>query len=246
MSVCLARLTPAFDAPAAGRVHSVFERTANLMLRTPSGPRLLTLTTRPCDVLPDSALVPPDWLDGLEPGMPAALSAERLTAGGRGATLARDATWDGRVPSYTGEPTRDEFLALARAVPNGFGLLPERLRLRAESALLGPDAARYLGLGGGLTPAYDDACVGVMALCRAAGREPPFRLRGLDDTTDVSARYLTLAREGYFGGPVLDVLAGLYGKADLEAAVRALASVGATSGGDMLHGMALLLDSTIW
>ena len=76
-----------------------------------------------------------------------------------------------------------------------------------------------------------------MAVCRAMGQAAPFVLTCLEDTTDVSARYLLLAKEGYFGQPVVDVMDALYGRGSLARAIPDLLAVGATSGSDMLWGM---------
>lgn len=135
------------------------------------------------------------------------------------------------------EPLMDAVLAHAEAIPCGLDHIPDRRRIQALAALTGPDAQRWLGLGCGLTPSFDDACVGAIAVCRAAGIPVPFRLTDFSATTDVSAHYLKLAYEGYFGEPVCTMIKALYGQGDLSTAISALLSVGATSGADMLRGM---------
>lgn len=119
--------------------------------------------------------------------------------------------------------------------------LPESLQDKAKQALLEGRWQSFLGLGVGLTPSFDDACVGMAAVYTAMGRPLPL-LEDLSVTTDVSARYLRLAQKGYFGQPLLALIHALWNhEADLPAAVRGLEAVGATSGSDMLYGVALAL-----
>jgi len=118
--------------------------------------------------------------------------------------------------------------------------MPARLRQSALASLASPQARQWLGLGPGLTPSFDDACIGLMAVCRAAGKPAPFTLTDFSATTDVSARYLRLAREGYFCEPLCMLAEALFGRgkrADVRRGVRRLAAYGATSGKDILRGV---------
>ena len=109
----------------------------------------------------------------------------------------------------------------------------------AVSALGTKNGAAFIGLGPGLTPSYDDACVGVMAVFMAADRDLPFMITD-DDlavTTSVSARYLRLAREGYFGEAIVRVLEAVRTGRDVRQSALRLEWIGATSGRDILFGM---------
>lgn len=235
MIVVTARLTPGCLLPCQGRVHSIFERTANVMMD--SG-LLLTLAADGLPRLPDSICLPMQELARLTIGQPVSLTKEALHIGNAQFFLAHDAQWNGYLAKQTGTANAETLVRLTQLHPGGLNLLPVRRMQQSITDLCTADAVRWIGLGPGLTPSYDDALVGVMAVCRAEGITPPFELTDLSVTTDVSARYLRLAREGYFGEYVLDVIHALYGRGDLTEAVERLAGIGATSGCDMLLGMA--------
>jgi hypothetical protein len=235
----LARLTPSFREKAArsGAVHSVFTRVTNLAFAAEGGPRLIALVAPGALRLPDSICALPALLLRLEAGMPARLGPDFLQLAGSRLPLRPDLNWDGLIRSRACAPRRAEFLAAAAGIRCALDDLPQALRRRAERAIV-RGGEKLWGLGRGLTPAFDDACIGAMAIYRAFGRPAPFR-PDLSATTDISARYLRLAAEGYFGEAVLDVVDALCGEGDMEKSVCALARVGATSGSDMLRGMVL-------
>ena len=124
-------------------------------------------------------------------------------------------------------------------------------RLDLEGATAEID--RLVGWGEGLTPAGDDAIVGLLAAIGALARADPERAsfqRSLSAvvrtraarTTVVSRHYLRLAAGGHFNADVARLSRALLGgESDNEAAVhRALDeafNVGATSGADMVSGM---------
>ena len=232
-----AYLTPAIGAQARGAVHSVFGRAANVLFSLPGGDRLVTLADPALGGLPDSVRLPRAEIRRLAPGMPAALSGERLALGDRMYPLRRLGA-EPFLLRRLGRPRQaDAFFALTEEMRTGFSLIPPQRRRSALWALCTENAVMYLGLGPGLTPGFDDACVGAMAVFRAAGEEAPFRFSDLSVTTLVSARYLTLASEGYFGEAVLRVIGALFGDGPLKEPVEALKAAGATSGCDMLLGM---------
>lgn len=235
--ITTAYLTPAWLCPCRGYVHSVFHRVANVMLQNGEAQRMLALTMPGLPRLPDSVCLPGPVLEALEPGMPAWLDKDKFQLNGRSFSLRTDNGWSGRIEPMNGQPDVRTFLQATENLTSGLDSLPSGIRRRAEGALLSPEAGRFLGLGRGLTPSFDDACVGVMAVCRAFGQAAPFALTCLEDTTDVSARYLRLAQEGYFGQPVADVVDAVYGCGSLARAIPDLLAVGATSGSDMLWGM---------
>ena len=118
------------------------------------------------------------------------------------------------------------------------------MREAALAELCTERAPARLGLGSGLTPSFDDACVGVMAVYRALGKPPPFVIADEPETTDVSARYLRLAREGFFGQPLLDLADALSGEKDLKDCLRNMLEIGATSGADMICGIRAALQAS--
>lgn len=237
MTPCEAYLGPAFEGPCAGAVHSVFAHAVNLRLQTPAGWRLVTLCAPGLPRLPDSIQAPQGTPGQLREGMAASLSHGRLEAGPLILPLARSADWDGRIAPLSGPPSYGPLLRLTHRLSGGFDRLPPEKARRALAALATPQAAQWLGLGPGLTPSFDDACVGFMAMCRAGGRRAPFSIPDDADTTEVSLRYLLLAGEGRFSEAVGDVVRAVFGRGDLERAVETLCRFGATSGADTLMGM---------
>ncbi len=233
----LSRLTPAFSRPCGGTIHSVFTRTANAMILLPEGERMLTLSRDMTPELPDSAVIPGAALETLRPGTPLSLAPGRLILGGRAIALMPDTLWSGRMPELDPTLRAKELNAFQGGIGTGFDRIPGRRGQMALEALGTPDAPEYIGLGPGLTPSYDDALIGFTALCRAEGAPLPFALKGFDVTTAVSARYLRLASEGFFTGPVIRMAVALAGNGDFSAAVREITAVGATSGADALLGM---------
>ena len=231
------------ESGVEGSVHSVFDSVANLSFPTLLGQRLFTLISGGPFRLPDSARVPADVLNGLESDtkVRARKTASDYVLYIRSDTLILNLQkdWSGKLEMGDTPIRYDCVLAAVRAlacVRTGFGSLPKDVRARADEALLSAGAPECLGLGSGLTPAFDDACVGVMACCAALGYPVPFQLRDLSATTDISARYLNLALEGYFGEPLCMVMDAWRWKEQMQPALDALLTVGATSGADMLYG----------
>ncbi len=231
--------TPAFQAQTAyaGFVHSTYARTANLMLNG----RMLTLCPADAPRVPDSIVLPVPLLQEVTVGENACLRDGVLVVGNLQLRLDAEQSWTGYLKPQSGRPKTDTFLHFISALQHGFLRLPSELRSRIDHALITAEAPGFLGLGSGLTPSFDDACVGVMAVCRALGKPAPFVLTDLSRTTDVSARYLQLAQEGYFGEAICRVMAALFGEGSLLESVQSLKNIGATSGCDMLYGMTQIL-----
>lgn len=108
-----------------------------------------------------------------------------------------------------------------------------------------PAARRLLGRGDGLTPLGDDVLAGWLALHRAA-RVPTPEVDAVVDlarsrTTLLSATLLDCARHGEVL-PEYAAWVRALGTGDQPAAVRALHSVGATSGAGLHAGGLLALD----
>ena len=243
-------LTPFFltAQPREGRVHSCFERVVNLAFPTKEGPpRLLTLLRADLPDLPDSLRLPPAVLAlarALPPGAPArwergclSLPGLRVQCDPKACALS---PW--RPPELTRERA-ERFLALYAGMKkeNGFSALPPSWQEKAREGLkdfiralftgAGDEKKWPIGLGKGTTPAGDDALVGVLSVF--GGESVLLGPALLDRTTDISVRYLRCAQEGFFSAPVRGVWEDL-----TPSSLESLAQVGATSGADMLLGMA--------
>lgn len=236
-------LTPAFRGRAAvGRVHSVFDRAANIAIPLERGEiRLLTLLLPGTQKMPDSIGVSGLFLRGLTAGAPLALEAWETGGrlGGAGFFLS---PWTGaaRPLPRRGDPAvfRAALAGLGRE--SGLERLPPKARERAYAALARGDLNACIGLGPGLTPAFDDAAVGFLCALKTQGAPcPQIPGAALEDTTDISARYLRLAGEGYFSEALLRVARAAAEGEGLLPALQIAAEYGATSGVDGLEGFGL-------
>ena len=256
-AVCIG---PAVDTltAAAGEVHSVFVRAANLTV----GDRLWTLLGRaqgdlPCGIRLDLETLEALWL---RRGEPVHIRAGYLSFSARTAPLVVDCRavprWSpGAVgPLIPGLKDRLAFLsteaepkawqgsaAMAAAVMNC---------LRHDPARLKPVLASIIGSGPGLTPAGDDVLVGILAVlttpaagpagAAAAGAIGGALASFLPATTFVSRHLLHQAGGGMFARPVVDLVSALIGGsmgAALDAAALRLVAIGATSGADTCMGI---------
>ena len=111
-----------------------------------------------------------------------------------------------------------------------------------------------LGAGKGLTPASDDALVGIMAVIWGAvavglidNNQNYQRFDEIiaDRTTDVSKKYLLCANEGRFSDVLLHLVSVVFTDADANwvEIIKAVGNVGGTSGMDMLLGVEIGLAS---
>ncbi len=112
-------------------------------------------------------------------------------------------------------------------------------------------AARLIGWGEGLTPAGDDFLVGLLAGLDAfvEGDERRGRMRGAiaatvtscrRRTTPIAAHYLTLAAGGHYNEPLVDLRNALLAEDDrhvVDAALRRVLAIGASSGADTARGL---------
>ncbi len=241
----LARLTPAFPAACRGRVHSVFSRVVNVQMRCGETERLLALVSPDLPAVPDSVCLPPPLLAAFDVGETVILEDLLLSWRDHAVRLRADSRYTGKLDAPEGRPHVQALEACTANLRCGLDLLPAALRLRAVQALREGRWQAYLGLGRGLTPSFDDACVGMAAVCTATGLPLP-PLSDLSVTTDVSARYLRLAQEGYFGEPLLALIHSLWAdEAAIPGAVQALLAVGASSGSDMLFGVRMGLEKAL-
>ncbi len=235
-----AYLTPAVWEKAAGAVHSVFDHAANITLSTVSGPRLITLIGRRYPRVPDSIVMPEAVFHPFDVGDRSALDRDTILIGRRHLTVARaDDLSRFRIAKGFSRDGIDALLEFTSVGSTGLDGLPRERREQAVKALGTKNGADFIGLGPGLTPSYDDACVGAMAVFAAADRDAPFKITDDDlaGTTFVSARYLRLAREGYFGEAIVRTLEAVGTGRDVRRRALELEWIGATSGRDILFGM---------
>lgn len=237
---------------AAARVHSVFERAANLRWH-------------------DGRLVA---LHGPGPLLaPFALALERLPRAGAlavGADARREGTrlflgdvvldWRdaeaattsvgaaGRVDGAAGAVLLGAAPAARGRMPGARArrLLADGIR-RAEARAFIAGARGLIGLGEGLTPSGDDVLVGALAALHRfrrqfLARRPSIRTALAaavrDGTTDVGREFILHALDGAFSEVVTAVLTARSGAAARSAA-RRLLDTGATSGADTLAGIRL-------
>ena len=205
---------------------------------------MLALVSPGLPALPDSICLPEEMLVSLTVGQPVRLAEQHLFWEQNELLLQNDESFTGKLSLLSlreGFPCASALEALTADLSCGFDRFPSALRTRADAALLEGRWQEFLGLGSGLTPSFDDACVGMAAVYTAVGCPIP-PLSDLAVTTDVSARYLQLAQEAYFGQPLLDLIHALWqDESALPEAVHHLEAVGATSGRDMLYGVRLAL-----
>ncbi len=107
-----------------------------------------------------------------------------------------------------------------------------------------------VGAGPGTTPSGDDVIVGVLAGLQAAGRARAARtlarraLRLLPATTAASGHYLSAAADARFGEHVHELVAALSAGRPPARTIGLAARWGATSGIDLLFGLAAALSAT--
>lgn len=232
--------------PGPGEVVAVYRRAA--YLRLPGG--IVALVT------PDVPLGPlwvrTDSVVGRDLAVhdPVTVGAGWLEVAGQRLFVAGAETWRGALP----DPAR-----LRAALPLALDVLagspassllddPWQPALRrAAMAVQQGDLTGAVtvlgGLGPGLTPAGDDALAGILLAQRAlagAGAEPHLLAAARSAvTTDLSSALLAWAAQGQAVEPVHDLLTAL-AAGDRSAAVAATsrtASLGASSGADLLLGL---------
>lgn len=233
---CIARFVHKFEQPCIGTVHSVFSRAVNVTFNSGEGTQLLTLVTSATPALPDSLCVPESLLGMLCIHDELTLFRDRVSVRGLNFCIKHDKEWSGFVKPRSDRPDAVSFLRATCRLRSGFELLPQSLRDRVDTSLQTNDFEAFFGLGIGLTPSFDDACIGVMAVSRVLGESVP-QVADLSMTTDISAHYLRLAMMGFFSQPVLEVIDALFTPTKLIRSIQALQAFGATSGCDMIHGM---------
>ncbi len=245
---CSAFLIPDFPTCAEGRVHSVFKRTVNVEFKCNGESRLLTIISKQLPRLPDSIQVEEGVLDNIQEGMHASWRNNTLSIGGLCIKCNMDNGFSGKISDISDKlipSVIDSFISSTAHIFCGLDKLPSDYKKKVTDALCSGELSRYIGLGAGLTPSFDDACVGYMGICRAFGvKIMPIKFEDTD-TTDISLRYLKLAQQGYFGEPICNIISSFTGEGDLRSSIEALMAVGATSGCDMLYGMKLAIKTLL-
>ncbi len=126
----------------------------------------------------------------------------------------------------------------------------------------------FVGMGIGLTPSFDDALIGIMAVFEGAwqfskmteSKNRASRYEGVSlqdlcqgvrwkriiarNTTDVSAKYLHCALEGYFSDNIVKLIRMVFSEQyqDLLPVFDDFSEYGASSGMDMLYGASIACD----
>lgn len=244
-----------------GSVEVVYLGQHAIVLR--AGDRLVPITRRGAGVMPG----------GVEVCSDRDFQAMRRSVTARGAGRHDLSAWndldqhsvhpvDLRLPRATVSPAAVQHLrALLAQASDSDGLAAASLiavRARADvlvAALVGgeplTDPLRGLvGAGPGTTPSGDDIIVGVLAGLRATGDDS--RAHALElatrpllpRTTEASRHYLRHAMNGAFAEHVHHAIAALSGFGSVPSLVADAQAWGATSGTDLLHGIAAGLVPT--
>jgi hypothetical protein len=240
----------------------VAHRAASLQLD--HGP-VLTLLPRGAPLHPWGLTVPLE-LATLTPGTDAASDGRRLALGPHRIELADAEAPELRIRVHPrGLPPRwvlASLLAAERAPEDGLEapvLAAALARFRSGNEV--EELATLVGVGGGLTPAGDDALVGIVAILElfqaACGTASDLRTRLVDRavpllaqrTSRLAAQMLAAAAEGCYAEPVLGLLDALAADTPsprlIEHAIAELLPLGHRSGADTLRGAAAALDRLI-
>ncbi len=249
-----------FDSgPLAGQVHSVFRHSLNLVF----GETMITVHESLDAGIPDSVVLTPDdynYLRGLRAGDRVAW--ERCVISLPGMTIKLESGKNGSNVFLASSDIAgaDEILSRLNSLnfqhrlpdkaedllPGIVGAIIDNNRLKCEIIL-----PQLIGFGFGLTPAADDALLGimtVMAFYAAAGinlmPDFPDLVYSLseDKTTDISRKYLRCAAQQRFSRPLLRCVRSIFGRhgAPDPDAFDLLLKTGHTSGCDMLRGIKLV------
>ena len=246
-----------------GRSHSIFAHSINIELGNGETRILLTATDTE-ELFPDCLYLSADRLDELhrlEIGFPVNYQSGKLCWNNRELFLETGA-WSGDIRNQ-----RCSLKMLKQTLDSTdhgmeLGVPPKHVE-RVQRNLLGLMAAflqaddvhanelleQIVGLGKGLTPSTDDAIVGMLAIFYAAGNVPSCFIRSdtLTRTTDVSAKYLQCAQEGFFSQRLLNVFeASLKSQTATNDAFNRLAEWGASSGSDTIWGMKQALKAVLY
>lgn len=230
----------------SGHVHSVFDHAVNLLMDVRGKNVLLPIVPKG-ELLPDTLEAPPNILKALAAcpqGAPVQWLSYRLTWIDGSCFVKRD-TWIGRMPRIDCNWPGEKGLLLN--VPYGW---IDRVETSLATILFELDngkinnaaqtAENIIGLGGGLTPAADDALVGALAVFCAKHAPLHFLTeKQLSRTTLVSAHYLRCAQQGCFSQRVIKLI--MAPEDEKPKAMQHLCAWGGTSGWDTLYGIDLAM-----
>ena len=264
-----------------GEIHSAFEHAINLCFEFKGGTRLFTILPSGSPGLPDSVTVCPSIFSKLlvlTPGTPVWKQKDQFLLDGEGISfkgeravysetpvrrgIARDRAelfckqWtEYRVLSGRTSGFDSFFPETQKKIEKVLAALGTALLKHMEFALL-DDLNRYIGLGKGLTPSFDDALVGVMCCSSARIQDSVTPLFGgrkkfysfiKGKTTEVSCKYLCCACENRYSQKLVELTDAISceNRPDLMPCIERAAETGATSGMDMLWGIAAVCKSII-
>ena len=227
-----------------GHVHSVFTHVVNLLMNTPEGDILLTVVPEG-ELLPDSLEATSYVLCALRScqlGTPVCWMPGSLCWSGHFASVMLD-VWTGRMPRtrfrwygkdiYTLNVSAEKEQMVGESLRAILRALEEKRQDQAVEA-----AHSIIGLGGGLTPAADDALTGALAVFCTFNECFPFLTEELlARTTIVSTRYLQCAQHGFFSQRVISLMTPE--QVEQSTAAISLCEWGGTSGQDTLYGIVL-------
>jgi hypothetical protein len=244
-----------------GAVHSIFERVVNL---ADANGGLVSLAVRSLDNAPNTILVDAATFHGrgLRTGMPARARGGILTFDEARFSLRFEhaAPWHAKLPEY---PENDAQLrANLSALQGHCPPLLEPLSRAIGDALMRDDVhgvrahgRALLGLGPGLTPSGDDFLVGLFAVLNLA-RSPCHGMQRACDailadahqrTNAISIAALREAARGRVRDSIEALLHELVGRRPpgLHDALARVLAIGATSGRDMVAGIACGLEANV-
>ena len=268
-----------------GELHSCFENAVNYLLRTPKGPRMLTFLKEGMPLLPDSVVVSREFfsrikvqenydiikkdchirvgrlemvLDGQEARDLHIWRKQKAAGYACVMELPRKKRQLEEYLEREEGETRSDLYRLPARYRQAITELAEAFYSgRKEEALYWFE--RAAGAGRGLTPACDDAVIGMMAVMGVflAGfkeegenryRDIVGELEALLDrkelTTQVSRKYLQCACQGRFAQPLCVLAEWLIedGEEIPEKALGQILQTGHTSGRDMLYGVLTAME----
>lgn len=253
MKATLAGLGPkeALALGGEGRVIASFPKAVYVSL--PGG--ILVLVSP--DVHPGPLyLVLDDPPPELPPGTRVQVATRRLRVEGIDVDLRDAAEWAGALPSPAQLASGATLLTeVASDVASRSALHADPFRDRAAQARASIEAgdlteavAHLAGLGPGLTPAGDDALAGMLFVRRAMGGEEAepalLSAAAAARTTEIASAFLSWAAKGQALSPGHDLI-GAAARRDrkaCQAAARALARIGETSGADFALGISWALE----
>lgn len=199
-------------------------------------------------------------LDGPPPQVPpgAAVRAEagHLRVGATDVSFEEARAWVGPLPSPAalGRGTAllaemaGELGARSALHADSFRNRAARARASLEAGDLAEAVAHLAGLGPGFTPAGDDALAGTLFVRRAMGGEEAepglLSAAAAARTTEIASAFLSWAARGQALSPGHDLI-GAAARRDrraCQAAARALARIGETSGADFALGISWALE----